>query len=111
MEMFYGESKTLTVKGRNGAPLASRQITLTALALPDDSHAQTLRTDAAGRVTFDLLTVRHFKFGNSREEGGVTGPVKRTDYRQYTFSADGYRPLTISLTQLENTETLTLDGG
>jgi hypothetical protein len=53
--------------------------------------------------------VRHFKFGNSREEGGVTGKVERTDYRQYTFSADGYRPLDMSLTQLKNTETLTLD--
>ncbi|MDR1336218.1 MAG: hypothetical protein LBK22_05250, partial [Tannerella sp.] len=46
---------------------AHRQITLT--TTPDDSHTQLLRTDAAGRLTFDLLTVRPYKFGTSLEDG------------------------------------------
>jgi hypothetical protein len=106
MEMRYGESKTLTVKNRNGAPLANRRITLTT---PDDSYTQTLQTDGSGRLAFDLLTVRHSKFGNSQEHGGVAGTPSRTDYRQYVISADGYRPLTVPLAQLKSSETITLE--
>ncbi|MDR1602435.1 MAG: hypothetical protein LBS42_08415, partial [Tannerella sp.] len=38
MEMRYGESKTLTVKNRNGTPFANRSITLT--TPDDDGHTQ-----------------------------------------------------------------------
>jgi hypothetical protein len=107
MEMRYGVSKTLTVKDRNGALLANREITLT--TTPDDSHTQLLRTDAAGRLTFDLLTVRHYKFGNSLEDGGIPGTPSRTDYRQYIFSVPGYRPVSISPAQLKGSDTLTLE--
>jgi hypothetical protein len=107
MEMRYGKSKTLTVKNRSGLPLANRQIILT--TVPDDNHAQLLRTDGSGRVTFDFLTARHYKFGNSQEHNGVTGVPARTDYRQYTFSASGYKPLSVSLAQLDDSNTLTLE--
>ncbi|MDR1645777.1 MAG: carboxypeptidase-like regulatory domain-containing protein, partial [Tannerellaceae bacterium] len=102
MEMRYGESKTLTIIDGNGQPLANKQITLTT---PDDAYTQTLRTDKSGRLTFDLLTVRHFKYGNSQENGGIAGTPQRTDYRRYIFSADGYRPLTVSLAYLKNLST------
>jgi uncharacterized surface anchored protein len=107
MEMRYGKSKALAVKNRNGSPVANRQITLT--TVPDDNHTQRLRTDGSGRLSFDLLTVRHYKFGNSQENDGVTGSIERTDYQRYTFSADGYKPLSLSLAQLEDTHTLTLE--
>ncbi|MDR3266116.1 MAG: carboxypeptidase-like regulatory domain-containing protein [Tannerella sp.] len=106
MEIRYGESKTLTVRGSNGAPLTNRQITLTT---PDDNYTQSLQTDGSGKLTFDLLTVRHFKYGNSQEQGGITGTPTRTDYSQYIFSASGYKPHNISLTQLKNADTLTLE--
>ncbi|MDR2120143.1 MAG: carboxypeptidase-like regulatory domain-containing protein, partial [Tannerella sp.] len=105
MEIRYGESKTLTFKDRNGAPLAGKRITLT---LPPDNHTVDLPTDAGGRSTFDLLTVRYYKFGNSLENGGVAGVFSRTDYRQYTFTLAGYAPLTVSLAQLKDSDTLTM---
>ncbi|MDR3268161.1 MAG: carboxypeptidase-like regulatory domain-containing protein, partial [Tannerella sp.] len=106
MEIRYGESKTLTVRGPNGAPLTYRQITLTT---PDDNYVQSLQTDGSGKLTFDLLTVRHFKYGNSQEVGGITGAPTRTDYRQYIFNASGYKPYNISLTELKNADALTLE--
>ncbi|MDR1623899.1 MAG: fibronectin type III domain-containing protein [Tannerellaceae bacterium] len=107
MEMRYGKSKTLTVKKRNGSPGANLQIILS--ALPNDNHTQTLQTNGSGDVTFDLLTVRHYKYGNSQEHNGVSGTPSRTDYRQYTFSAAGYKPLSLSFAQLENSHILTLE--
>ncbi|MDR1203502.1 MAG: Ig-like domain-containing protein, partial [Tannerellaceae bacterium] len=107
MEMRYGKSKTLTVKNRNGSLITNRQITLT--TVPDDNHTQMLRTDGSGRVTFDLLTVRHYKYGNSQEHDGKTGTPAQTNYRQYIFSASGYKPLSVSLAQLEDNNTLTLE--
>jgi hypothetical protein len=106
MDIHYGESKTLAFKNRNGTPLGNRNITLTA---PDDDYSQTLRTDANGRVSFDLLTVRHFKHGNSQEPGGVAGDPTQVDYLRYVFSTYGYRPYSISITQLRNSDTLTLE--
>jgi hypothetical protein len=108
MEMRYGESKTLTLKDRDGTPLAKRRITLT--TDPGDNLTQLLLTDAAGRLTFDLLTVRHYKFGNSQENNGITGTPLRTDYEQYIFSASGYKPFSIPLAQLKDSDTLTLEG-
>ncbi|MDR1555518.1 MAG: fibronectin type III domain-containing protein [Tannerellaceae bacterium] len=106
MEMRYGESKTLTVKdNRNGAPLANKHITL---STPDDDYTQTLRTDGSGKLTFDLLTVRHFKYGNSQEHGGVPGTPTRTNYRQYVFHVEGYSPYSISLTQLKGSTDIEL---
>jgi hypothetical protein len=108
MDIHYGKSKTLTLKNRNGTPLANRRITLTT---PSDDYVQTLQTDATGRITFDLLTVRHYKYGNSQEHNGVSGVPLQTNYRQYVFSADGYRPYSISLTQLKNSDALTMEEG
>ena len=105
MDMRYGESKTLALKKTNGTLLANQRITLTT---PDDDYTQTLQTDGNGKLTFDLLTVRHFKFGNSLENGGAAGTPSRTDYQQYIFSVDGYRPYSISLTQLKNSDSITL---
>jgi hypothetical protein len=107
MEIRYGESRTLVLKNRTGAPLANLGITLTT---PDDDYAQTLRTDAAGRLSFDLLTARHYQFGNSQADGGVSGVPSHTYYQQYVFSANGYRPLTVSLTQLRSSESITMEG-
>jgi hypothetical protein len=107
MELHYGESKTLTFKNHNGALLANQRITLTT---PDDNYTQTLQTDGNGRVTFDLLTVRHYKHGNSQEHGGVSGVPSRTDYRQYVFTLAGYKPFTVSLVQLRSADLLTLEG-
>jgi hypothetical protein len=42
------------------------------------------------------VSVRHFKYGNSLENDGISGTPMRTDYQQYVFSADGYRPYSIS---------------
>ncbi|MDR2383658.1 MAG: fibronectin type III domain-containing protein [Prevotellaceae bacterium] len=105
MEMYYGETKTLIVKNKTGETLANKRITLN---MPDDNYSQVLQTDGSGKVVFDLLTTRHFKFGNSQEHNGVTGVPAQTDYQQYVFNLEGYAPLTISLTQLKNIDAITL---
>jgi hypothetical protein len=105
MEMRYGESKTLTVKDRNGRPLANKLIRLSTL---DDDYTQELWTDESGRLAFDLLSVRHYKLGDSRQEGGSEGVVSKTDYGQYVFSVAGYAPCVMPLTQLKEKESITL---
>jgi hypothetical protein len=105
MEIHYGESKTLTLKNSSGT-LANQSVTLTA---SEDNYRQTLRTDGSGRLNFDLLSVRHFKFGNSQETGGITGKPTRTDYLRYTITVPGYNPLNRTLTQLQNSDVLTME--
>jgi hypothetical protein len=105
MEIRYGNSKTLTVKDSKGNPLANKRITLTT---PDDDYTQTLQTDGSGKLSFDLLTVRYFKYGNSQQEGGANYYLTHTDYQQYTVSVAGYNPYAIPLTQLKDKESITL---
>jgi hypothetical protein len=108
MEIRYGESKTLTLKNQNGTPIGNKFITLG--TTPDDGSAQTLQTDGNGRLTFDLLTVRYYKYGNSQENGGVAGTATQTDYQQYVFTLAGYKPLTVPLAQLKSANTITMEG-
>jgi hypothetical protein len=105
MEMRYGTQKTVTVKDKTGTLLANKHFTLTT---PDDDYTQSLQTNANGQASFDLLTTRYFKFGNSKQDGGITGERSQTNYSQYVFNFDGYRPLSISLTQLVSSEELTV---
>ena len=100
MEICYGESKSLILKNTQGAPLANLSLTLTLSTEPDDTYTQSLRTDASGRLSFDLLALRHYQYGNSQEANGVKGAPMQTDDLQYTFSAPGYKPCTLSATQL-----------
>jgi hypothetical protein len=105
MEIRYGNSKTLTLKDSQGNPLANKSIKLNT---PDDDYTQTLHTDGSGKLTFDLLTVRYFKYGNSEEHNQVYGIPTQTNYQQYTFSVEGYNPLTVSLAQVKSSESLTV---
>ena len=111
MEIRYGENKTLTLKDSKGAPIANKTITLA--TTPDDGYSQTLRTDANGRLSFDLLTMRHYKYGDSLDMEtygihGKAGTPARTDYLQYTFSVEGYQSQTISPAMLKSADHLTL---
>jgi hypothetical protein len=105
MEMRYGKSKTVTIKDGNGSPVANKSFTLTT---PDDNYTQTLKTDGNGKVTFDLLTVRYHKWGDSRD-GGVKGTVAQTDYEQYVFNVSGYKPLSVPLAQLASSGELKIE--
>jgi hypothetical protein len=105
MDMSYGESKKLTVKDGNGMPVANKRITLT---ISEDGYTQSLQTDGSGRITIDLLTVKHFKYGNSQENNGVPGVPLQTDYRQYVFNVAGYKPYSISLAQLKDKDSISL---
>jgi hypothetical protein len=93
MEVFYGERKTFRFTDGNGRPVAGKTIRLTTT---EGDYRQTEQTDAEGKAGFDLVSVRHFKYGNSLENGGIAGTPGRTDYQQYVFSADGYRSCSIS---------------
>jgi hypothetical protein len=93
MEIFYGERKTFRFTDGSGQPVAYKAVTI---STGDDAYRQTQQTDADGRAGFDLVSVRHFKYGNSQENDGVTGTPERENYDQYTFNAEGYRPCTVS---------------
>jgi hypothetical protein len=105
MEMRYGSKKTLSITDKNGAPLANQTLVL---HTDDNDYSQTLRTDGNGNISFDMLNVRHFKFGNSQEHGGVTGVPTRTDYQQYVFNVAGRQPYSISISQLKNIATVAI---
>jgi hypothetical protein len=85
MEVFYGEKKTFQFFDRSSRPLAGKTVTLTT-----DGITQQQQTDAGGRASFDIFSTRHFKLGDSLENGGTTGTPERTDYREYAFSGSGY---------------------
>ncbi|GHV53531.1 hypothetical protein FACS1894181_17360 [Bacteroidia bacterium] len=104
MEIRYGESKTLLFVDSQGRPIAGKAITL---AL-EDASGQTIQTDANGKATFDLPTVRHYKYGSSKENDGLTGESLRTDYKQYTFNLAGYKPYTIATADLKRETTIIL---
>jgi hypothetical protein len=107
MEMQYGTSKTLTLTKAGGSPLANKEFTL---STPEDQdYAQTIRTNAAGQATFDLLSVRHFKFGNSQENDGIAGTPTRIDYRTILLTAPGYKPHSLTLEQLQKAEKIPLE--
>ncbi|MDR1586059.1 MAG: hypothetical protein LBS57_01240 [Treponema sp.] len=89
MEMYYGERKTFRFTDGEGRPLARKTI---GLATAEGDCWQTAQTDAEGRAGFDLVSVKHYKHGNSLEHGGITGTPAQTDYQHYIFRADGYRP-------------------
>jgi hypothetical protein len=93
MELFYGERKTFRFTDEDGRPLVRKTI---ALSTEEGDCRQTQQTDADGRADFDLVSVRHFKYGNSLENGGITGTPERTDYQRYVFNAEGYRPCSVS---------------
>jgi hypothetical protein len=105
MEMYYGESKTLTVTDSKSAPLSNRQITV---STDEDGYTQTLATDANGKLTFDLLTVRHFKYGDS-QDGGIRGTPTETEYQRYVFNVAGYKPYSIATEQLRNSKQITIN--
>jgi hypothetical protein len=87
MEVFYGERKTLQFFDGSSRPLAGKTVTLAIGGI-----TQRQQTDAQGRAAFDILSVRHFKFGNSQENDGITGTPERIDYQaqEHVFSAPGY---------------------
>jgi hypothetical protein len=95
MEVFYGEQRAFQFLDGDERPLAYTTIAFTA---GDSGMVQTQRTDSRGRAAFDILSVRHYQFGNSLENGGVTGTPERTDYQNqtYTFSAEGYRSFSMT---------------
>jgi hypothetical protein len=103
MEIYYGEKKTLTITDSENVPIANKPIVLSE---DGDDYRQTLTTDATGKIVFDLLTVRHFKYGNSQEHDGVTGTPTQTNYNQYVFNVDGYKPYGVTIAQLKNATVL-----
>jgi hypothetical protein len=93
MEMFYGERKTFRFIDGDGRPVSNKAISL---ATAEDGYRQTEQTDAEGKASFDLVSARHFKYGNSLENGGIAGTPGQTGYEQYVFSAEGYQSYSIS---------------
>jgi hypothetical protein len=93
------------VTNNAGTPLSNQTVTLVA---EDDGYTQTLQTDGNGSITFDLLDVRHFKYGNSQEHGGITGVPTRTDYQHYRFILAGHQPYIIPIAQLKNVTSIAI---
>jgi hypothetical protein len=105
MEMLYGERKTFRFTDGDGRPLAHKSISL---ATAEDGYRQTQQTNAEGKASFDLLSTRHFKYGNSLENGGIAGTPGRIDYQRYVFSAEGYKPYSISAAEGKTAQSIRL---
>lgn len=83
MEVCYGETKELVLTGEcGGEPIRNANVTITA----DGLDPIQVTTDNEGRISFEMLTVRHRKAGSA---------ISRTDYSPYTFSVQGYPSCTI----------------
>jgi hypothetical protein len=87
MDVFYGKSITFQFRDGDGLLIAHKNITL---VTEDSGITQTRQTDAGGRASFDILSTRYFKYGNSLEHGGKAGEPDQSEYGQYIFSAEGY---------------------
>jgi hypothetical protein len=94
MDVSYGERKTFQFLDGNNNPVAYKTITLTTTAetAAEGVMTETGQTNAEGRASFDILSVRYFKYGNSLQEGGKEGEPGQNSYRRYVFSAEGYDP-------------------
>jgi hypothetical protein len=95
MEMSYGVSHAVNITGGN-SPLRNTSVTVT----PEGGYPVRLVTDGNGRLTFDLLTVRHLSDRGAVSHGG---------YAAYTFAVDGYRPSVVSFSRLETATTVSVE--
>jgi hypothetical protein len=89
MDVSYGASVTFEFRDGEGLPIPHRSFTLDT---EGSGIAQTRMTNAAGRASFDILSVKYFKYGSSLEDGGESGEPGEEAYGRYTFSAEGYGP-------------------
>jgi hypothetical protein len=92
MEAYYGERKAFRFTDKDNRPIANKVVTLT---MPQGGIVQKEITNSDGVAFFDLLSSRHFQFGNSLENGGVKGTPERVDYQSYIFSASGLNSYTL----------------
>jgi hypothetical protein len=95
MDVSYGERKLFQFIDGDGFPVARTTITLSSVTEEGDSITETQQTDAEGRAGFDVLSTRHFKYGNSLENGGEAGEPGWSEYQRYVFSAKGYTSYTL----------------
>jgi hypothetical protein len=94
MEISYGEShEIILTDGSN--PLRNTVVTVA----PGNALARQAVTDNAGRLAFDLLAVQHLS---------NRGSISRNDYRSYTFTAAGYQPFAIDVSQLKQATRIAL---
>jgi len=96
MEVFYGQTKRLFVTDRcGGNPLKNTAITIKT----EGRQPIVTRTDQAGYVTFEMLTVRHLKADNV---------ISRTEFAAYTFTVSGHPDCTIATVKLKTQQGIAL---
>jgi hypothetical protein len=96
MEIYYGNTKKLLVTTCQGNALRNTDITISTTGL----SPIVTKTDSAGYVTFQMLTVRHLK---------ANGVISRTDYSPYTFTVAGYSDLAIATDTLKSMNNIVYD--
>ncbi|MDR2411216.1 MAG: hypothetical protein LBD88_01030 [Candidatus Peribacteria bacterium] len=65
-------------------------------------------TDNQGKATFELLTSKHFKLGNSVENGGVSGTETSVYYTNYSFLEGDNKSEDISIDMLKGLDKVVL---
>jgi hypothetical protein len=112
-ELRFGFTKRLLFTDASGQPLANTQITI---SVAGDYRADKITTDANGYATADIFTVRHMKHFEGRnlpEADGSGDIITTTPLAEYTFSADGHSPATVTIAddwRNSQPETIKLNG-
>ena len=88
LELYYGNTKKLLITNCRGDVLRNTNITITSTGI----SPIVTKTDNAGYITFEMLTVHHLKDNSA---------VSRTDYTPYTFAATGYSNYVIATETLK----------
>jgi hypothetical protein len=96
MEMSYGFSTRQQFVNQFNKPLANQTITVQIA----NNDSQEITTDANGYASFEVLTVKHYKTGNSQEHGGIVGTPERIDYETYTFNLVGHQSTTLETDEI-----------
>jgi hypothetical protein len=108
MDISYGFTKKLLFTDQYGTPLSNQTLTLQSFATAENHQTLQITTDYEGYAAAEILTAKHYKYGNSQEENGVTGTPARLDYQNFTFTLAGYQPATLALADLKTTPQIIL---
>ncbi len=97
MEVTYGNLHELfLIDKANDEPIKNTDISI----VIDGNRTIAAKSDDAGKIKFDLLTVQHIS---------NKSVFTRNEYTNYTFNIANHKPYNIATSQLKNTDTLFLN--
>ncbi|MDR2336675.1 MAG: fibronectin type III domain-containing protein [Candidatus Nomurabacteria bacterium] len=105
MDIKYGFSKNPQFVDQHGSAIANQTITIQI----DGDETTQITTDAGGYASFEVITNKYYKYGNSVENGGISGTPAQIDYQAYQFSLANYQPNTMPISSLKSASQIVLE--